>query len=66
MRIRSRRAALAAAALAPVMTLAACGGGGGDTNAAAGECGDVTLRLSHQWPAATGGEDGDFRAELAQ
>jgi TRAP-type C4-dicarboxylate transport system substrate-binding protein len=66
MRIRSRRVALAAAALAPVMTLAACGGDGGSSSAAAGECGDVTLRLSHQWPAATGGEDGDFRAELAQ
>ena len=67
MRIRSRRAALAAAALAPVMTLAACGGGDSNSsNAASGDCGDVTLRLSHQWPAATGGEDSDFRAELAQ
>ncbi|WP_036489926.1 TRAP transporter substrate-binding protein DctP [Nocardioides sp. CF8] len=68
MRIRcNRRGMLAAAALVPVMTLAACGGDGGDSGtAASGECGDVSLRLSHQWPAATGDEDGDFRAELAQ
>lgn len=60
-----RRATFAAAAMVPVMTLAACGGddGGG---AAPGECGSVSLRLSHQWPAATGGEDSDFRSELAQ
>ncbi|MGN6575502.1 MAG: TRAP transporter substrate-binding protein DctP, partial [Nocardioides sp.] len=38
----------------------------GSSSSASGECGDVTLRLSHQWPAATGGEDGDFRSELAQ
>src|SRR3712207_2177274 len=41
--------------------LAGCGlasGGGGD--------GAVTLRLSHQWPGATKGGEGDFRAVLAQ
>jgi len=61
----SRRGAVAVAALAPVLTLAACGGdeGGGG---ASGECGSVSLRLSHQWPAASGGEDSDFRSELAQ
>lgn len=66
----SRRAATLAAAVTSALALAACGGGGdeggGGTGAAAGECGDVTLRLSHQWPDATGGEDSDFRSELAQ
>lgn len=38
------------------------GGGGGE---AAAECSDVTLRLSHQWPAPTGDEP-DFRAVVAQ
>jgi TRAP-type transport system periplasmic protein len=41
--------------------LTGCGlasGGGGD--------GAVTLRLSHQWPGATKGGEGDFRAVLAQ
>jgi TRAP-type C4-dicarboxylate transport system substrate-binding protein len=65
---RSRRGAVVAAALAPLVTLAACGGGDGGGAAAGGDgdCGSATLRLSHQWPAATGGEDGDFRSELAQ
>lgn len=58
---------LAAAALAPLMVLSACGGGSGDGAASGdGECGSAQLRLSHQWPAATGGEDSDFRSELAQ
>jgi TRAP-type C4-dicarboxylate transport system substrate-binding protein len=64
-----RRATFVAATMVPVMTLAACGGDDGGGGAAAGgdgECGSVSLRLSHQWPAATGGEDSDFRAELAQ
>jgi TRAP-type C4-dicarboxylate transport system substrate-binding protein len=65
---RTRRGAIAAATLVPVMTLAACGGGDGDGGgtAASGDCESTTLRLSHQWPAATGGEDSDFRSELAQ
>ncbi|MFP5253051.1 MAG: TRAP transporter substrate-binding protein DctP [Actinomycetes bacterium] len=60
---------LIASALAPLMVLAACGGGSGDEENSAGSasgCEDSKLRLSHQWPAATGGEDGDFRSELAQ
>lgn len=63
-----RRGSLLAATLVPVMTLAACGGGDSGDAAAGGdgECGSVSLRLSHQWPAATGGEDSDFRSELAQ
>ena len=62
-----RRGSLIAATLVPVMTLAACGGGdSGGAAAEDGECGSVSLRLSHQWPAATGGEDSDFRSELAQ
>ncbi len=67
---RTRRGALVAAAIAPLVTLAACGGGdsGGEAGgeAADGGCADAKLRLSHQWPAATGGEDSDFRSELAQ
>lgn len=62
-----RRGSLVAATLVPVMTLVACGGG--DSGSAASgddECGSVSLRLSHQWPAASGGEDSDFRSELAQ
>ena len=61
----SRKAPLAAAAVFPVLALAACGGGGGGDATASGECQDVTLRLSHQWPAASG-EDGDFRSLVAQ
>lgn len=59
---------LIASALAPLMVLAACGGSGEEANSAgsASGCEDSRLRLSHQWPAATGGEDGDFRSELAQ
>lgn len=48
------------------------GGGGADTGnssadagAAAEECTDVEMRLSHQWPEPTG-EDGDFRAMVAK
>lgn len=64
---RRQRMTLAASALAPLMVLTACGGGsGGDAAGGDGECGSAQLRLSHQWPAATGGEDGDFRSELAQ
>lgn len=64
----SRRGALVTATLLSVMALAACGGDGGGGAAAGGdgECGSVSLRLSHQWPAASGGEDSDFRSELAQ
>lgn len=60
-----------------LMVLSACGGGGeegptaaggaeagGDTPAAA-ECEETTLRLTHQWPAATA-DEGDFRAVVAQ
>lgn len=64
------RVNLVAAAIAPLLVLSACGGGetgGGETgDGAAGDCGSAQLRLSHQWPAATGGEDSDFRSELAQ
>jgi TRAP-type C4-dicarboxylate transport system substrate-binding protein len=69
MRIRrSQRGTIVAVALVPAMLLAACGGGDGETGGAqgSGDCGEESLRLSHQWPAATGGEDGDFRSELAQ
>ena len=62
-----RRGWLVPATLIPVLTLAACGGGDSEGTAAGdGECGSASLRLSHQWPAATGGEDSDFRSELAQ
>jgi TRAP-type C4-dicarboxylate transport system substrate-binding protein len=64
-----KRSTLVAAAVAPLMVLSACGGGdggGGGTAGGDGECEDAKLRLSHQWPAATGGEDSDFRSELAQ
>ena len=67
MSIRRTRGALVASAIAPLVVLAACGGGegGGDGGgAASGECDSVSLRLSHQWPAAS--EGGDFRSELAQ
>lgn len=53
----------AAAASACALALSACGGG--EEASGSGECGDTSLRLSHQWPAATEGE-GDFRAVLAQ
>ena len=43
---------------------------GGEDNsdssaAAAAECSDVKLRLSHQWPEPTGEEGGDFRSLIA-
>lgn len=70
MSIRRRRRVLIASTIAPLLALAACGGGdsgsGSGDAGGGGECESVTLRLSHQWPAATGGEDGDFRSELAQ
>ena len=50
---------------AMVLPLLAAAGGGGESDSASGECQDVTLRLSHQWPAASG-EDGDFRSLVAQ
>ncbi len=45
----------------------ATGGATGD-GAAAAECSDVELRLSHQWPEPTSedDEDGDFRSIIAQ
>lgn len=71
MQTRHRRPglALAGALSSAALLLAACGGGDGGGEAAAGgdgECSDTTLRLSHQWPDATGGEDSDFRSEIAQ
>jgi len=61
-----QRVTFVAAALAPVILLSACGGNGSETGAeGSGECGEVSLRLSHQWPAAAG-DEGDFRAVLAQ
>ena len=71
----SRTRALTVLALATSVSLTACaapgsgnkGGGGDDGDAtveAAAECGDVALRLSHQWPEPTG-EDGDFRSVIA-
>lgn len=65
-KLRSRPAGVVAMALVPVLILTACGGGGGSSDAASGDCESTTLRLSHQWPAATGDEGSDFRAELAQ
>ena len=64
------RASLAATAVTSLALLTACGGGGeGGTSAAGGGgaagCEDVTLRLTHQWPEATG-DEGDFRSVLAQ
>ena len=50
---------LAAAAILVVVLAVGCGGAGG------GESGQVTLRLTHQWPKATA-EKGDFRAVLAE
>jgi len=59
-----RRGSLFATAIASALVLSACGGGS-DTAAGGGECGDASLRLSHQWPAAQG-DEGDFRSVLAQ
>ena len=60
---RSRKIGLFAAAMLPVIVLTACAAVDEGTTAS-GECGDVNLRLSHQWPDASG-EDGDFRSLLA-
>jgi TRAP-type C4-dicarboxylate transport system substrate-binding protein len=62
-----RRGSLTVTVVTSVLTLTACGGGDSSTGgtAASGECSDVTLRLSHQWPEPTG-DEGDFRAVLAQ
>ena len=63
---RTRRMPKLAAMVLPLLAATACGGGGGgESDSASGECQDVTLRLSHQWPAASG-EDGDFRSLIAQ
>jgi TRAP-type C4-dicarboxylate transport system substrate-binding protein len=65
---RTGRNYLVAASIVSSATLAACGGsddGGRAGGATAAECGEVTLRLSHQWPEPTG-EEGDFRSVLAQ
>ncbi len=63
--IRARRTLFVlAAAVLPVAALAACGGGGGG-GSASGDCQEVTLRLSHQWPAPKG-DEGDFRSLVAQ
>jgi TRAP-type C4-dicarboxylate transport system substrate-binding protein len=62
---RPRHLSVLAVAL-PLLAVAACGGGSeSDTASAAGDCKDVTLRLSHQWPEANG-EEGDFRSLVAQ
>lgn len=58
MKARTRRAAFALSTAACTLALIGCGAGGSGSDS-------VQLRLSHQWPAAAGGEDGDFRAELA-
>ena len=64
--IRPRYLPVLAATVLPLLAVTACGGGGdGGSDAASGECQDVTLRLSHQWPEASG-EDGDFRSLVAQ
>jgi TRAP-type C4-dicarboxylate transport system substrate-binding protein len=66
--MKLRRACLTATAVTSALTLAACGGGESSSDggsAAAGDCGEATLRLSHQWPEPTG-DEGDFRAVLAQ
>lgn len=59
---RKRHALVLAAAVLPVLAVAACGS---DSGAGSGECGDVTMRLSHQWPKASG-DDSDFRSQVAQ
>jgi TRAP-type C4-dicarboxylate transport system substrate-binding protein len=61
-RIRSR-SSLLACVLTSSLALAACGGG--SDSSASGGCEDTSLRLSHQWPAPQG-DEGDFRAVLAQ
>jgi TRAP-type C4-dicarboxylate transport system substrate-binding protein len=62
---RPRHLSVLAVAL-PLLAVAAGGGGSeSDTASAAGDCKDVTLRLSHQWPEANG-EEGDFRSLVAQ
>lgn len=62
---RSRKITFLAAAILPVFAFTACSAGDSTaTDAAAGDCSDVTLRLSHQWPDATG-DEGDFRAVVA-
>lgn len=47
-----------------VFGAAGCGGGGNGGGSGSGGS-EVNLRLSHQWPEASG-EDGDFRALIAQ
>lgn len=59
-----RRLSVLALAVLPLLAVTACGGGSGGDDSASG-CQDVTLRLSHQWPEASG-EDGDFRSLIAQ
>ncbi|MEJ7873523.1 MAG: TRAP transporter substrate-binding protein DctP [Rubrobacteraceae bacterium] len=55
-----KRCLVIVAVLALVLGVAVgCGGGGG------GASGEVTLRLTHQWPKATP-EKGDFRAVIAE
>ncbi len=60
---RPRHLPVLAAMVLPLVAVAACGGGGDSKSA--GGCEDVTLRLSHQWPEASG-NDGDFRSLIAQ
>ncbi len=58
--VRAEKAWKLAASIVLVGVLAmGCGGAGG------GDSGQVTLRLTHQWPKATA-EKGDFRAVLAE
>lgn len=70
--LHGRRGPLAVSVLiTSALAVSGCGGGSdtGSTPAAggtgSGECEDVELRLTHQWPAASDGE-GDFRSVLAQ
>jgi TRAP-type C4-dicarboxylate transport system substrate-binding protein len=63
MRSRPTKCWITAGAAASVLALSACGGG--EEASGSGDCGDTTLRLSHQWPAPQG-DEGDFRAVLAQ
>jgi TRAP-type C4-dicarboxylate transport system substrate-binding protein len=61
-----RRGSVVATAITSALLLSACGGpGSGAAAGADGECVSTTLRLSHQWPDATG-EGGDFRSQIAQ
>lgn len=69
MRVR-RDLPVLAAVVGGALMLGACaapgsGGGASGGGQAAAECTDVTLRLSHQWPDASG-EGGDFRSQIAQ